>query len=342
MNVVILGANGFIGSHLSERILAETDWTVSALDLHAHHLEHCLADPRFSFRKGDLLAESAWIEDRIRAADVVLPLVGIAQPAYYVKNPLYVFELDFEQNLKIVRMCVTHNKRVLFPSTSEVYGLCPDKELSEDESLLVLGPVSKMRWIYSCSKQMMDRVLAAYGQERGLRFTCFRPFNWTGPRLDEPADAAKGTARVITQFLFNLVHGKPLHLVGGGRQRRSFTSIHDGIDALLSVVRNERNNLDGEILNIGNPANQASVKELAHLVRDAAAAYPKYAPLAAAAVIADIPEDDYYGKGYADVQHRVPSIAKAERLLGWRPKRSLEDIVRDTVHYYLGDGGAWA
>jgi nucleoside-diphosphate-sugar epimerase len=84
------------------------------------------------------------------------------------------------------------------------------------------------------------------------------------------------------------------------------------------------------------------VKELAHLVRDAAAAYPKYAPLAAAAVIADIPEDDYYGKGYADVQHRVPSIAKAERLLGWRPKRSLEDIVRDTVHYYLGDGGAWA
>ena len=91
-----------------------------------------------------------------------------------LSHPLWTFELDFEQNLKVVRLCVKHGKRVVFPSTSEVYGLSSDNLLLEDESPLIVGPIGRMRWIYSCGKQMLDRVIAAYGQERGLRYTIFR------------------------------------------------------------------------------------------------------------------------------------------------------------------------
>ena len=99
------------------------------------------------------------------------------------RNPLRVFELDFEENLKIIRDCVKYNKRIIFPSTSEVYGMCTDKNFDEDSSNPVVGPINKQRWIYSVSKQLLDRVIWAYGDKNGLKFTLFRPFNWMGPRL---------------------------------------------------------------------------------------------------------------------------------------------------------------
>ena len=120
-----------------------------------------------------------------KKCDVVLPLVAIATPASYTREPLRVFELDFEANLDIVRKCVRYGKRVLFPSTSEVYGMSSDASFDEENSNLVLGPIHKQRWIYSCSKQLLDRVIYAYGQQQGLHFTLFRPFNWIGPKLDD-------------------------------------------------------------------------------------------------------------------------------------------------------------
>ena len=115
----------------------------------------------------------------MRKCDVILPLVAIATPATYVREPLRVFELDFEANLPIIRHCVKYKKRVVFPSTSEVYGACRDKEFDPETSELVLGPIHKQRWIYSCVKQLLDRIIWAYGQQ-GLQFTLFRPFNWVG------------------------------------------------------------------------------------------------------------------------------------------------------------------
>jgi nucleoside-diphosphate-sugar epimerase len=149
-----------------------------------HKLEDSLNHPRFHFFKGDMFSHMKWIEDHIQKCDVVLPLVAIANPTLYVKDPLRVFKLDFEANLDVVKLCVKHKKRIIFPSTSEVYGMCPDKEFNEETSNLVLGPIHKQRWIYSCSKQLLDRVIYAHGVHDNLDYTLFRPFNWVGPKLD--------------------------------------------------------------------------------------------------------------------------------------------------------------
>jgi len=331
MQILILGANGFIGSHLCEHILKKTDWLITAFDINDYNLDDCLGVDRFSFKKGDFYTEDDWIDSKVQACDVVLPLVGIAKPAYYITNPVMTFHLDFEANLKIVRMCVKHGKRVIFPSTSEVYGMSTDTMLKEDESPIILGPVNKSRWIYSCSKQMMDRVIAAYGQEENLRYSLFRPFNWIGPRLDTFKDAEERKARSITQILYDILHGRPVSLVGGGRQRRSFTWIGDGVEALEAIIRNENSAADGEIFNIGNPANNASIKELALAIIRVLKELPQYRHFAEQAQLKEIDSKDYYGKGYEDVQDRVPSIDKAKRLLGWTPTHSLEEAVRKTV-----------
>ena len=152
MKVLILGVNGFIGNALTRRILETTDWEVYGLDMSDNKLEHSIGHPRFHFLEGDITINKEWIEYNIKKCDVVLPLVAIATPVTYVKDPLRVFELDFEENLKIIRQCAKYNKRVIFPSTSEVYGMSPDREFDEETSPLMLGPINKERWIYSCAK----------------------------------------------------------------------------------------------------------------------------------------------------------------------------------------------
>src|SRR5258705_1096495 len=223
--VLILGVNGFIGHHLSARILKDTDWSVFGMDMNSDRIEPLLADKRMKFFEGDITINKEWIEYHVKKCDVVLPLVAIATPATYVQDPLRVFELDFEANLDIVRKCVRYKKRVVFPSTSEVYGMSTDAEFDEDASNLVLGPIHKQRWIYSCSKQLLDRVIYAYGVQAGLKFTLFRPFNWIGPKLDNILEPKEGSSRVLTQFIGNILRGKDIQLVDGGEQRRSFTYI---------------------------------------------------------------------------------------------------------------------
>ena len=174
----------------------------------------------------------------------------------YVREPLRVFELDFEANLPIVRACVRHRRRVVFPSTSEVYGMCRDAEFDSEASDLVLGPIAKPRWIYACAKQLMDRVIHAYGMQEGLDYTLFRPFNWIGAGLDSINTAKEGSSRVITQFLGHIVRGEAIKLVDGGTQKRTFTYIDDGIDALLKIIANDGGVASGKIYNIGNPKQQ--------------------------------------------------------------------------------------
>ena len=163
LKVLILGVNGFIGSSLTERILRDTDWDIFGMDIGQDKIDDVVSNPRFQYVEGDIRINREWIEYHVSKCDVVLPLVAIATPATYVQDPLRVFELDFEANLDIVRKCVRYRKRVVFPSTSEVYGMSTDREFDEESSNLVLGPIEKQRWIYSCSKQLLDRVIYAYG-----------------------------------------------------------------------------------------------------------------------------------------------------------------------------------
>ncbi len=214
------------------------------------------------------------MEYHIRKCDVILPLVAIATPSTYVKEPLRVFELDFEANLPIVRAAVKYDKHLVFPSTSEVYGMCHDEEFDPDESELICGPINKPRWIYSCSKQLMDRVIWAYGMQDDLNFTLFRPFNWIGAGLDSIHTPKEGSSRVVTQFLGHIVRGENISLVDGGQQKRAFTYIDDGIDALMKIIANQDGIATGKIYNIGNPANNYSIRDLADMMLKLAKEYP--------------------------------------------------------------------
>ncbi|WP_028582631.1 bifunctional UDP-4-amino-4-deoxy-L-arabinose formyltransferase/UDP-glucuronic acid oxidase ArnA [Desulfogranum japonicum] len=334
-HVLILGADGFIGNHLSERLLASGRYQVHAMDLASNSIERLLTHPDFHFREGDISIHREWIEYHVRKCDIILPLVAIATPAEYVRNPLRVFELDFEENLRIIRYCAKYNKRIIFPSTSEVYGMCDEEEFDEERSHLILGPIHKQRWIYSCSKQLLDRVLWAYGKKEGLQFTLIRPFNWIGPRLDNLESARIGSSRVITQLILNLVEGTPINLVDGGSQKRCFTDVKDGIECLFNIIENKDNCCDSRIFNIGNPDNEASISELAQILTNKFEQHPLRDNFPSLAGIRKVESRLYYGDGYEDVLHRKPSIKLANQLLGWYPQVSLEQSIEETLDYFL-------
>jgi len=251
-----------------------------------------------------------------------------------VREPLKVFELDFEANLPIVRSCVKYGKRILFPSTSEVYGMCPDEEFDPETSNLVYGPINKPRWIYACSKQLMDRVIHAYGMEQGLNYTLFRPFNWIGPGLDSIFESKEGSSRVVTQFLGQIVRGEPIQLVDGGQQKRAFADISDGVNALMRILANEGGVASGRIFNIGNPANVYSVRELAEMMLTMAVDYPEYAEMARRTRIIETSSGQFYGKGYQDVQNRQPRIDDTMQVLGWAPQVDMPTALRRIFESY--------
>ena len=337
MNLLILGVNGFIGHHLSRTLLETTDWDIYGMDMRSDRLTRELENRRFHYFEGDLTINREWIEYHIKKCDVILPLVAIATPAAYVTDPLAVFELDFEANLAVVRACVKFGKRIVFPSTSEVYGMCQDETFHPYESNLVLGPIAKPRWIYACAKQLLDRVIAAYGQQHGLRYTLFRPFNWIGSGLDSLHTQKEGSSRVVTQFLGHIVRGEDIKLVDGGMQRRSFTDIADGIAALIRIIENKDRIADGKIYNIGNPENDISIKELAHMMLGMALGIPEYQQQARKVQVVKVGSAEYYGRGYQDIQSRVPFIDNTCEELAWRPRVSLESALQRIFETYRSE-----
>ena len=332
--ILILGVNGFIGHHLSRRILAATDWEIYGMDMQTDRIAELLTEKRFHFFEGDITINREWIEYHVKKCDVLLPLVAIATPATYVREPLRVFELDFEANLPIVRAAVRYRKRLVFPSTSEVYGMCNDAEFDPDSSNLVLGPIDKPRWIYACAKQLMDRVIHAYGMQEGLDYTLFRPFNWIGSGLDSINAPKEGSSRVITQFLGHIVRGEPIQLVDGGTQKRTFTYIDDGIAALLPIIENRAGAASRKIYNIGNPANNYSVRELATMMVALARTYPEYRDNAEKVALVETTADTYYGRGYQDVQNRVPRITNTCADLDWQPMVAMDAALRHIFDAY--------
>ena len=332
--VLILGVNGFIGHHLTQRILETTDWEVYGMDMASNRLGEMVKHPRMHFFEGDITINKEWIEYHVRKCDTILPLVAIATPATYVREPLRVFELDFEANLPIVRSAVKYRKHLVFPSTSEVYGMCPDTEFDPETSPLVYGPINKPRWIYACSKQLMDRVIAAYGMEQGLNYTLFRPFNWIGAGLDSIFESKEGSSRVVTQFLGQIVRGEPIQLVDGGLQERAFADISDGIAALLKIIENPGGVASGRIYNIGNPGNIHSMRTLAEMMLAMAADYPEYAESATRCRIVETSSGQFYGKGYQDVQHRVPKIDATVADLQWKPQVDMRTALRRIFESY--------
>ena len=336
MKILVTGINGFIGSHFLDYAIANTDWEIVGVDISDSYVSRYAGNSRFTFYKMDIGGNDEMLRSLLSHADIAILLAGIARPAEYMTHPMKVFELDFEYNYQMVKMCADAGVWLFFPSTSETYGIGSGEPMNEDKTNLVLGPVCETRWIYSNAKQMMDRVIFALGQERGLKFTIIRPFNWTGPRLDSFADAERHQARVATQMIYDALHRHEIILAGGGSQRRSFTWIGDGIGALVALIK-AGDAACGRIFNIGNPENNCSIREFAGMLLAVMKEFPETADAASRTVIRTQSYDSFYGRNYADSSNRIPDIGNICTVAGWHPTVSTEDIIRRTIECIVKD-----
>jgi len=180
----------------------------------------------------------------------------------------------------------------------------------------------------------MDRVIWGYGMQDNLNFTLFRPFNWIGAGLDSINTPKEGSSRVVTQFLGHIIRGENISLVDGGHQKRAFTYIDDGIDALMKIIENRNGVATGKIYNIGNPGNNFAIRDLADMMLTLANEYSEYRDSAQKVKIVETTSDAYYGKGYQDVQNRVPKITNTCEDLEWKPTVSMDDTLRKIFDAY--------
>jgi UDP-apiose/xylose synthase len=337
--IAVLGAGGFLGSHIVPGLLERFDCEIDAVDVDFEKLD--CSHPRVH-RIQARVEDPCLVREVTTRARVVLSLTALCNPAQYSTIPLQVIDANFMHLLPLVEACAARRVRLIHFSTAEVYGLRAldaagdaATEMQEDASSLVLGPIHRERWTYACAKQLLERVIWAHGQHGQLPFTIIRPFNTIGPRMDYlPGIDGEGTPRVLACFMARLLRGEPLQLVDGGAQKRAFMAASDMVEAICRVVERP-SACNGQIFNLGNPHNNVSIAELA---RQLARAYSQVLPETGEARFEHVSAADFYGAGYDDTGERIPDIRKARTLLGWEPQVSLSDmlppIVADYTHRY--------
>lgn len=351
LRILSLGAGGFIGSHLAHHLVARGHEVVG-VDTHSDKLVELLDHPRFAFVEQDIRGRDFDLKRLVDDTDLVVDLIAYANPAIYLLQPLDVFRLNFVENMKIAEACVTGGRRLVQFSSCEVYGKTvaraapgrvtdpEDPKLatfSEDETNLILGPVARHRWIYASAKQLLERVLHAYGLEGLLDYTIVRPFNFIGPRIDYLPSEVPGCPRVFSHFMEACLQGTEMKLVDGGHQRRCYTDIEDAAACISLIVENPGGVCSRQIFNVGSPHNEVSIRGLAALMREI------YATLAGREArlpsIVDVPADEFYGPGYDDSDRRIPDITKARTLLGWEPRYDLRETLERAMRHYMDGNG---
>lgn len=347
MKILCLGAGGFIGSHLVCRLLAEGH-TVTGVDIHDDKIKEFSSDPKFEFINKSIDDPALNSEELVSKTDLVIDLIAYANPSIYLKQPIDVFRLNFTENLRIAEYCVRNEKRLIQFSTCEVYGKTPVAILrgklpdpdnpvyatfSEDTSDCILGPINKHRWIYASAKQLLERVLHAYGLEGKLNYTIIRPFNFIGPRIDYLPVEGDGVPRVFSCFMAALLNGTSMKLVDGGSHRRSYTYVDDATECIYRIVKNPQGVCDRQIFNIGSSQNEVSIRELAELML--AIYRDKFRkPCVPLPTIVNVTGREFYGEGYEDCDRRIPDCSKALNLLGWVPQTGIPELLARTMSYY--------
>ena len=347
MKVLLLGAAGFIGSHLAERLLASKEHDVMGFDLEEDKICEFKDEAQFRFVRGDLRSEEKAVREMVREADCVVDLIAHANPSLYVDRPLDVFHLNFTENLKIAEWCVEEQRRVIQFSTCEVYGKTvasvardhlknPDDPMHahfvEDETDFILGPVTKHRWIYASAKQLLERVLHAMGMKYGLNWCVIRPFNYIGPKIDYLPHEEEGNPRVFSHFMTALLTGKPMPLVDGGTHKRCYSYIGDAIDCIVRIIE-EPEATRQQIFNVGNPDNEISIHDMAYKMREIFEAKFAGSDYVRPDIV-DVDSKNFYGEGYEDSDRRIPDITKARTLVGWEPQIGIDRTFELSMAYY--------
>ncbi|HEX2958128.1 MAG TPA: bifunctional UDP-4-keto-pentose/UDP-xylose synthase [Chitinispirillaceae bacterium] len=347
-HIAVLGCSGFIGSHILHYLLKNTDYFITGIDIHHARIDNLKDHPRLSFVASDIYSEQELLRDTISRCSIVISLAALCNPSLYITTPVEVIESNYIKPYQILQLCAQYGSWLIHFSTCEVYGKSKEALLKnascgsggvpdifiEDHTQMIVGPVQAQRWCYAVAKQLYERTLYAWGIQKGLNYTIIRPFNFIGPRMDYiPGVDGEGVPRVMACFMKALLSGTPLKLVDGGLSRRCFTYIDDAVEAVAAILRNPDDSKN-QIFNIGNPANEIMIQELAHLM------ITIYSELAAdkstmAGTVEEVSSREFYGEGYEDSDRRIPNIDKAMKLLNWHPKVNLETALRMTIQSYI-------
>lgn len=331
ITVALVGCGGFIGSHLLPELLERTRWRIFGVDLDSYRIQQYLTNDRFNFLCADLADPE--VVQRIAQYPVVINLAAICTPGRYMAEAAEVIRSNYNHPAALADACAKNGCWLIHFSTSEIYGktACDSGALVEDESEIVLGPVSASRWSYATAKLLTERYLAGLPQ---LKWTVLRPFNFVGPFMDfMPGVDGEGIPRVLANFSTALVRGETLKLVNGGVARRCFTSIHDAIDFMFRLFAVGGKPAFSQAFNIGNPDNEVSIAELAQMMRNV---FAKIKDISESDVpgVEEVAGEAYYGKGYDDSMRRLPSVEKAEDLLNFRAKIPLREALEESLSWF--------
>ncbi|MEP6813618.1 MAG: NAD-dependent epimerase/dehydratase family protein [Actinomycetota bacterium] len=319
-SALITGGAGFIGSHLTELLLAE-GWAVWALDDLStgsyENVAHLRDHERFHLVVDTMLSRTV-VNELVNKVDVVYHLGAAVGPRLIVEQPVRTIVTNLEGSEIVLDHCARFGKRVLLASTSEVYGDHRTTDPLHEDARRVYGPTTQKRWLYADSKAMDEYLALAYRQERNLDFVIARLFNTVGPRQSGQY------GMVVARFVQAAVAGAPLEIHGDGNQTRTFCHVQDTIRALHTLM--ESPVTTGEIYNVGSK-NWITITELAQRVLELTGSRSE---------LVYVPYDKVYGGGIDDMLHRLPAIEKIVGAIGWQPERSLDEILTDVIAFARG------
>jgi UDP-glucose 4-epimerase len=318
VKVLVTGGAGFIGSHLSELLLADGHevWVLDDLSTgSADNVRHLADDPAFHLVVDTVLSRTV-VNELVNKVDTVYHLAAAVGPRLIVEQPVRTIVTNLEGSEIVLDHCARFGKRVLVASTSEVYGDHRSAEPLREDARRVYGPTTQKRWLYADSKAMDEYLALAYRQERDLDFVVARLFNTVGPRQSGEY------GMVVARFVQAAVEGAVLEIHGDGTQTRTFCHVQDTIRGLRGLM--DSSVTSGEIFNVGS-RNHISIGELATRVLELSGSSSE---------IVYVPYDKVYGTGIDDMLHRVPAIEKIAAAIGWEPLRSLDEILADVISHW--------
>ena len=311
---LVTGGAGFIGSHLIESLLAEGHRVLAIDDLSTGCTENLAAvevHPNFHFARAPIT--DALVPDRLASqADVIVHLAAAVGVKLIVEHPVHTIETNVNGTDHILRGALRYNCRVLVASTSEVYGKGSKIPFSEDDDVL-LGATLKSRWSYAASKMVDEFLALAYHREFGLATTVFRLFNTVGARQ------SGRYGMVVPRLVAQALAGEPITVYGDGTQSRCFCDVRDVVEAIIGLSRHAE--ATGKVFNIGG-TEEVSIRQLAERIRS---------NTGGASPIVSVPYEEAYAPGFEDMMRRVPDTSRIRALLGWRPVRTLDDILASVI-----------
>lgn len=314
MDYLITGGAGFIGSHLTDALMSRGDSVLALDDLSTgsgDNVRHLLGHPRFDLREGSILDHDL-VAKLAGEVDVIVHLAAAVGVKLIVERPLDSLITNIRGTEIVLEVAAEEGRTVLITSTSEIYGKNTTEPLREDADR-ILGSPFKARWSYSTSKAVDEILANGYFRERGTPTIVARLFNTVGPRQT----GAYGM--VIPRFVRQALEGQPVTVYGDGEQRRSFCHVSDLVRALVALL--DHPGAVGDVFNVG-ARNEVTINRLAELV---------IAATGSPSSIVHVPYDEAYEVGFEDMERRVPDTTKVEALTGWRPERSMEEILEDVI-----------